>query len=597
MENASSLAEYEACTTHLDHLQGHDAWKDEASSIEPGYLPAEIAARMSALQDAVLSQDAEAMQRLIRTSLSRNLGGMAALRLYKHSWFGTKRLVDEYINTAVVTIETFVRAVSRSDATEDKVREHRSAIEDSLKFFGRSALTLSGGGALGMKHIGVAKCLWEAELLPNIISGASAGSIVAAIIGTSTDNEMPDVLEHFPYSNLAVFDPAGTRGIGWSASRLTHFAKTWAFFDPEYLSTVMQEWLKDITFGEAYNKTRRVLNVCVSSIEGEEPIMLNYISTPDVLIWSAVCASCAVPLVFPGANIYEKDSRTKETRLWMQNMRQVFVDGSLDSDIPARKLAEQFNVNFFIVSQVNPHVRIALTAEETFVGKQPTRPRPRRRVMTVLKDVARQELLYRVDQIADPNPPSGILRCTSLLKQQYTGDINIFPQIDANDYLSTMANPTPEFMLRSLREGEQATWPKMCRIKNCVDIELALIQGHRDLSDRLHFSPDARAARELEQVARCGRSGRGRSARPHFLRRLSSDDEDWRDHADGTLRQRRNASLGDIVIGADRLRPLQPLLSLSPQAGVGDPFADGLMMTTVERWPKKSSKPPVLLLG
>lgn len=31
-----------------------------------------------------------------------------------------------------------------------------------------------------------------------------------------------------------------------------------------------------------------------------------------------------------------------------------FVDGSIGADLPMQKLSELFNVNFFIVSQVNP---------------------------------------------------------------------------------------------------------------------------------------------------------------------------------------------------------------------------------------------------
>ena len=33
-----------------------------------------------------------------------------------------------------------------------------------------------------------------------------------------------------------------------------------------------------------------------------------------------------------------------------------FVDGSVGSDLPMQRLTELFNVNTFIVSQVNPHV-------------------------------------------------------------------------------------------------------------------------------------------------------------------------------------------------------------------------------------------------
>ena len=35
--------------------------------------------------------------------------------------------------------------------------------------YGRSALMLSGGGGLGVYHIGVIKAMFDAELLPRII--------------------------------------------------------------------------------------------------------------------------------------------------------------------------------------------------------------------------------------------------------------------------------------------------------------------------------------------------------------------------------------------------------------------------------------------
>jgi predicted acylesterase/phospholipase RssA len=42
---------------------------------------------------------------------------------------------------------------------------------------------LSGGAYLGYYHVGVAKTLFSEGLLPRVISGASAGSLMAAAIG------------------------------------------------------------------------------------------------------------------------------------------------------------------------------------------------------------------------------------------------------------------------------------------------------------------------------------------------------------------------------------------------------------------------------
>ena len=41
----------------------------------------------------------------------------------------------------------------------------------------------------GFYHLGVVKALWEQGLLPRVISGASAGSIMTAIIGTRSDED------------------------------------------------------------------------------------------------------------------------------------------------------------------------------------------------------------------------------------------------------------------------------------------------------------------------------------------------------------------------------------------------------------------------
>jgi TAG lipase / steryl ester hydrolase / phospholipase A2 / LPA acyltransferase len=36
---------------------------------------------------------------------------------------------------------------------------------------------------LGLYHVGVVKALWSQGLMPRVISGASAGSIVTAVFG------------------------------------------------------------------------------------------------------------------------------------------------------------------------------------------------------------------------------------------------------------------------------------------------------------------------------------------------------------------------------------------------------------------------------
>ena len=64
------------------------------------------------------------------------------------------------------------------------VRWPEVALEDKLTFlrelrhaFGRTGLLLSGGGSFGIFHFGVWTALYEAGVLPRVISGSSAGAV------------------------------------------------------------------------------------------------------------------------------------------------------------------------------------------------------------------------------------------------------------------------------------------------------------------------------------------------------------------------------------------------------------------------------------
>lgn len=597
MSEAQTLEQYQKCAERLDNIQRHNDWKIQSSSCEPEYNPAVIEEHIRLLENARNTSDLSAMQHLLRTALSRELGGMNMSRLYKHSWSGTKVLIEDYITCVLNTIERFAESAVAFNLATTEVQFYQQSLEDALKYFGRSALNLSGGGTLGMKHLGVVKTLWEADVLPEIISGASAGSIVAAVVGTCSDEEMRGMLESFPNSDLACFDPSGTGAVGWFRERICTLCYSGTLFQMKNMERVMKSWMGDITFREAYNKTKRVLNICVSSADSEEPRLLNYVTAPNVLIWSAVCASCSVPGVFPSATIYEKDTNTKQQRVWMAHAKQMFVDGSLDHDIPMRKLSEMFNVNFFIVSQVNPHVRLFLDSEEDFRGTQVQHSASNwpslSRVCNMVKNVAGQEVLHVAQQLRNCgiNPPQ--LRWASILSQQYTGDINVLPAISVKEVFSLLTNPTPEFMRAASRDGERATWPKVYRIKNCVAIELGLIRAIHTLRERVNFGPEAKAAREAGQRAGRGRSYSIKGQRPGFLRGRSLSNEHVETRKKGLetvatdgvssparpLNLRRNQSLGAIndklLIPSIMSQNGTPVTSPSPGF-----FAGGLLTMT-----------------
>jgi TAG lipase / steryl ester hydrolase / phospholipase A2 / LPA acyltransferase len=243
--------------------------------------------RLRRLEEARVNCDIERMLHLIRTEFSRHLGDMSNLKLYKHSHVGTKDLIDRYITTAKDTISGLLDVSARSGCSREETSYILEQLNSARQAFGRSALLLSGGATFGMNHIGVLKALFELESLPRVISGASAGSIVCAVLCVHTDEEMPEILANFGNGSLDVFEAAGKKLSLYE--RLKKFIRFGTIFDIVHLKTVMDELLGKMTFQEAYNRTRRVLNICVSSADVYElPRLLNYVTAPNVIISSAV---------------------------------------------------------------------------------------------------------------------------------------------------------------------------------------------------------------------------------------------------------------------------------------------------------------------
>jgi hypothetical protein len=49
------------------------------------------------------------------------------------------------------------------------------------------------------------------------------------------------------------------------------------------ISSIVKEQLGDLTFQEAYEKTHRVLNVIIPFEGGKRPVLMNFLTTPNVV--------------------------------------------------------------------------------------------------------------------------------------------------------------------------------------------------------------------------------------------------------------------------------------------------------------------------
>src|SRR3954454_24138938 len=144
------MAEWEAAAKELDTLEGNDEWKLDDWSGD--YAPNLIKAKLKELDAARTNCDISEMMYLIRTALSRDLGGMGNIDLYRHSYIGTKKLIERYVESAVRTVEAIVEQSVRPLPSG---MDHQGLLDTLLlarQSYGRSALLLSGGATFGMSH-------------------------------------------------------------------------------------------------------------------------------------------------------------------------------------------------------------------------------------------------------------------------------------------------------------------------------------------------------------------------------------------------------------------------------------------------------------
>ena len=186
-----------------------------------------------------------------------------------------------------------------------------------------------------------------------------------------------------------------------------------------------------------------------------------------------------------------KDLKTGKEVPWDADPDAKWIDGSVDNDLPMTRLSEMFNVNHFIVSQVNPHVVPFLEKEEEIIAAevQGTAFSAGPHWMSSVASLAKGEVLHRLQVLADIGIfPTYVTKLRGLLSQRYSGDINIFPAISYADFPRVLSNPTTEYMLGCLLTGQRATWPKLSRIQNHVAIELALDSVIQKVKARTVFS-------------------------------------------------------------------------------------------------------------
>lgn len=462
LSEAESFEEFNAIGLAIDELNGMDSWKNDDASSFYDYIG--LRRRLEYLQSLRKEEDGiHDLKRQLRAGLTRNSGGASNPKLYNVSKIGTKRLIERYVKFVCDSLNY----LCDGDFGESFELEEKFAyFYETRQAFGRSALCLSGGATLGLYHLGVIKVLHEHNLLPRVISGSSVGSIIASFLAVRRDDELPDLFD-LEGINFDAFDSKGS-----GRRKFWRLLKEGVIMDIDKLEKMIRQNIGDLTFKEAYDRTKRILNITVASTtQYESPVLLNYLTAPNVLIWSAAAASCALTLLFKPVELMAKD-RNGDLVPYMHSGL-LWADGSMATDLPTLRLSELFNVNHFIVSQVNPHVIPFMRLTELWGS---------------FGSIFWDEVKIRAMQFCsywEHSTYSFLRQIYSIINQKYTGDITIIPDLSLDDFKRLLSNPQKDWMIEARKRSEKKTWAQLSHIENRCAIELTLDRCLRRLSKRL----------------------------------------------------------------------------------------------------------------
>ena len=182
--------------------------------------------------------------------------------------------------------------------------EHRQA---------RIGLALGGGAARGFAHVGVIQVLQEAGLHPQVVTGTSAGSLVAALYASGkTPQEMRRIAETMEEAEIT----------DWMVPILNRGALR---------GEALARYVNAQVNGKGIEHMKIPLGIVATDLRSGEAVTFRRGNTG-----SAVRASSAVPAVFQPVRIGEHE----------------YVDGGLVSPVPVKQ-ARDMGANFVIAVDIS----------------------------------------------------------------------------------------------------------------------------------------------------------------------------------------------------------------------------------------------------
>ncbi|KAI3658665.1 hypothetical protein MP638_006729 [Amoeboaphelidium occidentale] len=499
LKRSRDFSQYRKHALEMDKFMGFDKWKkqdesvyydyrlirrlvrllnsyrmqhsEQSSTVGGNVIVSPVSSQESPLNHSSVSFDAPDLVRvLLDAALKHNIGGVENLAIYNKTFYGTKELVETFTDEVCASLDYLESSQLLND--HDKYKFFKKA----SRLYGSTALCLSGGATFGYYHLGVVKALREEGILPTVINGTSAGALIAGFVCVRTDEELKSELNAQLYEKFtACSEPIFVR--------MKRFIQTGAMFDPDIWSQKLEYVLKgDITFQEAFLLTGRILNITViSESEHSPPKCLNYKTSPNVTIKSAVLASSAVPGILPPMRLYQKNEKGQVVPYFEEGV--FWRDGSLRIDIPLSNLHQMFQVNYTIVSQVNPHVVLFFFDAKGSSGV-PSAHRSGKGwrggfLLSMLEQYLKLDMKKWLLVLRDMNllPMIHSQDWSHVYLQKFAGNVTIVPHVTFGNYFNLLTDPDEKRMQDFIDGGERIAWPKIHMLRNRMKIERKIFKN------------------------------------------------------------------------------------------------------------------------
>lgn len=161
-------------------------------------------------------------------------------------------------------------------------------------------LALGGGGSRGFAHLGAIKALQERGIKPNVFSGTSSGSIVAALLAAQkTPDEIMEIMKDLKMTDVS--------NISLPVNGFASLHK-------------LGEKLDKLLNGKVFSDLEYQLYICATNINIGR---VEYIHSGNIA--QAVQASSSIPILFSPVEING----------------QLYVDGGLLDNVPVKPLLDQ----------------------------------------------------------------------------------------------------------------------------------------------------------------------------------------------------------------------------------------------------------------